>query len=905
MASNAKSSSGGPGPAAAGRRAAAPAQDYAHGMTDEPDDAPGEETEEPEEGAIPDSSSAARGFIEDYISGQLVKATAEETEAVQVFSRRLVEDYGYPKANVQTRPQWRVRSSPGSKRSFPVDIAVFKSAEHTFDNLLMVVECKRPQRKDGIEQLELYMDMSQAEFGVWFNGDDHYYVRKVVHSGGTREWDPLPGLPKFGQRVEDIGLYLRRDLVKPSNLKAVFRDIRNHLAGNTPGITRDETLAVQLINLLFCKIYDEVNTAADDMVSFRRGHKDHPRDVCKRVLELFEEVRQEYPDVIEDTDAITLDPGSVAYVVGELQPYTLIEADRDAIGEAFEIFVGPVLRGPEGQFFTPRNVVRALVEMADPKPGEMIIDPACGSGGFLTVALEYIWEQLEEEGRKKGWSETVLERRKRDVATRTLRGLDKDGFLAKCTKAYMAILGDGRGGVFRIDSSLAPRSQWPAQIQEKIPFNAFHVVLTNPPFGKKIRVTGADVLKQYDMGHKWVTDRATKQKEMTDQLQKDFPPQLLFLERSLQLLQPGGRLGIVLPESLFGSPSYSHVIRWLQQKADILAIAAMPEPLFKTGGKQGTHTKVCIVLLRKKPANEPPASMFMADAKWCGHDSRGNPTIRKEADGREVVLDDIPTIAANYVSYRDRKLKVGDHLGFAQSRSEIIDTILIPKYYDPEIRQRLAELAETHDLITIGDLIESGDITISTGVEVGKMAYGTGEIPFIRTSDLSNWELKADPKHGVSDDLYAVYKGKFSEKFDVCEGDILLVKDGTYLVGTSAVVSYLDTKILYQSHLLRIRVDNPDVIDPWLLFTGLNSPIVKRQIRAKRFTQDIIDTLGKRLSEVLVPVPRDRETRMRIARQTKNAVQTRARLREETRLLAIEIEGEQAHGDISSLVEAD
>src|SRR5215467_6762156 len=150
---------------------------------DELDDTPGEE------GAVPDSSAAGRGFIEDYISGQLVKATAEETEAVQVFSRRLVEDYGYPRTSIQTRPQWRVRSSPGSrKRSFPVDIAVFKSAEHTFGNLLMVVECKRPQRKDGIEQLELYLDMSQAEFGVWFNGDDHYYVRKIVHPDGTREW---------------------------------------------------------------------------------------------------------------------------------------------------------------------------------------------------------------------------------------------------------------------------------------------------------------------------------------------------------------------------------------------------------------------------------------------------------------------------------------------------------------------------------------------------------------------------------------------------------------------------------------------------------------------------------------------------------------------------------------------
>ena len=212
------------------------------------------EEEAPEEG-VPDSAAVARGFVEDYISGISVRATPEEIEAVQVFARRLVEDYGYLKDHIQTRPQWRVRSSPsGSGKSYPVDIAVFRSENHTFDNIYMVVECKRAQRRDGIQQLELYLDMCQAEFGIWFNGEDHYYVRKILHKDGSRTWEPLPGLPKYGQSVDEIGLYLRRDLVKPSNLKSVFRDIRNHLAGNAPGITRDEAIAAQLINVLFCKI---------------------------------------------------------------------------------------------------------------------------------------------------------------------------------------------------------------------------------------------------------------------------------------------------------------------------------------------------------------------------------------------------------------------------------------------------------------------------------------------------------------------------------------------------------------------------------------------------------------------------------------------------------------------------
>src|SRR5207249_2492456 len=161
-----------------------------------------------------------------------IKATPEERDAVQVFARRLVEDYGYPKDCLMTHPQHRVRKNPSDEtKTYPVDIAVFSAPVCLEDQLYMVVECKQKNRKAGVAQLKLYMDMSAAQIGVWFNGDEHEYIRKVYHKDGRRTYEPLPGIPRFGQRVEDVGLYKRKDLAKPSNLKAVFRDIRNHLAG--------------------------------------------------------------------------------------------------------------------------------------------------------------------------------------------------------------------------------------------------------------------------------------------------------------------------------------------------------------------------------------------------------------------------------------------------------------------------------------------------------------------------------------------------------------------------------------------------------------------------------------------------------------------------------------------------
>jgi len=142
-------------------------------------------------------------------------------------------------------------------------------------------------------------------------------------------------------------------------------------------------------------------------------------------------------------------------------------------------------------------------------------------------------------------------------------------------------------------------------------------------------------------------DKQSGMMEKTTVLHDDQPPQLLFLERCLQFLRPGGRMGIVLPEAVFGMPTYEYVVTFIRQKAKILGIVSMPEALFKTSGKGGTHTKTCILFLENAPTTED-YDIFMADVKWCGHDSRGNRTIRRDAAGNEILLDDIPTVAVKY-----------------------------------------------------------------------------------------------------------------------------------------------------------------------------------------------------------------------------------------------------------------
>ena len=179
----------------------------------------------------------------------------------------------------------------------------------------------------------------------------------------------------------------------------------------------------------------------------------------------------------------------------ELQNYCLVDAERDVLADAFETFIDHALKGGQGQFFTPRNVVKMMVEILDPEDSDMIIDPACGSGGFIIESLRYLWAKLNVRAEKYQWDERNLLEEKINVANTCIRGIDKDYFLSKIAKAYMAIMGDGKGGVFCEDSLERPEN-WDAKTQQKIDLGKFDVVLTNPPFGSKIPVTGEDKLKQ-------------------------------------------------------------------------------------------------------------------------------------------------------------------------------------------------------------------------------------------------------------------------------------------------------------------------------------------------------------------------------------------------------------------------
>lgn len=207
-------------------------------------------------------------------------------------------------------------------------------------------------------------------------------------------------------------------------------------------------------------------------------------------------------------------------------------------------------------------------------------------------------------------------------------------------------MGDGRGGIF-CENSLKPPKDWESKTSNKIELGKFDVIITNPPFGTKIKIDRESILKQYDFGYEWKKDDQDIWVRQNS-LEESRPPQLLFIERCYQFLRNGGRMAIILPESIFGMPKYNYIVRWLRNNTKITGIVSMPEELFQPH----THAKTCVVFL-KKEKSKGKHSHHMAIARWCGHDSRGNPTLRPLPSGELELLDDIPLI-----SKRFREMKI-------------------------------------------------------------------------------------------------------------------------------------------------------------------------------------------------------------------------------------------------------
>ena len=624
--------------------------------------------------------SVPDGYIRDYIDGKFRKDTPEEYVR-QTIEKRLVNEHKYKREQIKVEFGLKL----GSRRP-RADIVVFPkdSPEMTQDQVWLIVECKKEtvepkNRKDGVEQLKSYMSACpNCEWGLWTNGRYKEVLRKIEVEG-RYEFQEYNDIPAADGSLEDVDRPKRNTLKKAyeDNLLMVFKTCHNHIYA-TDGLQKQPAF-FELLKLIFCKTLDEQNLGRELEFYARSGerrNRDGQLTVQKRISKIFRKVKQEFPQIFEANDEIKLQPRSLAWIVSELQPYSLLETHVDVKGKAYEELVGANLRGDRGEFFTPRNIMRMAVEMVNPKPDEKVCDTSCGTGGFLVTAMNHIIRQLKRDViddfgvREAKWSnsqrDAFRDQIKKIVAS-DFYGFDINPDLVKATKMNMVMNNDGSGNIYRNDSLLPPH-EWEQELKQQLAdtlriqvdsitnkdsIGFFDVIVTNPPFGSKIPINDSHVLEQFDIAHIWRKNRDTGW-EISDTLQTSVPPEQLFIERCLQFLKPNGRLAIVLPDSILGNPGLGHIRQWLLEKTRIVASVDLHADAFQP--RNGTQTSVLILQKKtQEDINEEryarrivPYNIFMTMVEKVGHDRRGNTLFKRDKDGNEIWEPEENTSPINY-----------------------------------------------------------------------------------------------------------------------------------------------------------------------------------------------------------------------------------------------------------------
>lgn len=608
------------------------------------------------------------------LTNRIVKATDKELTLQSMIEMMTVE-YGFDSKDIERDFKFKYEDSEGKKKSAKVDLAIFEPGmAHDKDNLFRVVivakdaKVSADDKKNGVTaSLENILTYTDCKFGCWTNGEDLQFLHYTEDEFGQANVESLSDFPAAGQTLEDlIEAGDKAAPRKPANesLVKTFKRCHDYIYGNEG---KKKTAFWELLNLIFCKLYDEKQRFAITNTSYRRrfwvGVKEQNTPegqaaVAARIKAIFEDLKLDslYQDVFDGTEAITLSDRGLAYVASEIAKYSFLDATVDVKGTAYETIVSNTLKQSAGQFFTPRNVIKCMVEMLDPDENMRVLDPACGSGGFIVMVLDHVRRKLTKKlypdltgiRLEAKYNSPEVNDLVKEYAEKMIFGFDFDPDLKKAARMNMVMAGDGHANIFNINSLEYPDGQLPDvalvapavqksiehSLDKNFPFatannNArgkFDMVFTNPPFGTKVEVAQsiADMYELGRMGNK--------------------APEVLFIEAVYEFLKPGGKAGIVLPDGILGNPNMEETRIWILKHFRLLASIDLPvETFLPQVGVQAS-----LLFLQKKTAEEmlvpydqEEYDVFMAIVEKVGKDRRGVPIYMRDDDGAELLFDEI------------------------------------------------------------------------------------------------------------------------------------------------------------------------------------------------------------------------------------------------------------------------
>ncbi|MDO9256953.1 MAG: N-6 DNA methylase [Bacteroidales bacterium] len=539
--------------------------------------------------------------IQVYVEGG--KSNPEEIVR-QLWVYKLINHYNYKPEQIECEVPVQFGTEVNTKFA---DIAVYRDATKVTVKLLF--EIKKPKRKEGIEQLKTYLGAKGNPIGIWSNGSD----RLILYKPHNTDFDTLSEIPKVAEEAKDV-LQVKRtlaDLKTSFNFKKIIQDLEELVLADS-GVDEFN----EIFKIIFAKIWDEKEAKEN-----RRARPN--KEVIFKKFEdaeltydtingLFRKACDEWKGVFEENENIKLRKDHLQVCIGPVEPIRLMGSNLRIMDDAFEYLLPTEAKKKKGQFFTPRHVIEMCVRMLNPQDDEYVMDPSCGSAGFLLHAMEWAFPAPTAADQ---------ELRKHRYASKYLWGIDFEARAAKTSRALMLIAGDGHTNIFGPDvSSIEPRTWYSTKsgqylmtelsktplLRVDIPDGEtfsdddkaweyfgemnFDVILANPPFAGEMK--DKKMLINYDLARpalKRAKDKAAKEER-----------DVLFIERIIKMLRPGGRAGIVLPQGKFNNSSLAFIREWILRKARLLAVVGLHGNTFKPH----TGTKTSVLFVQKYTAEQ-------------------------------------------------------------------------------------------------------------------------------------------------------------------------------------------------------------------------------------------------------------------------------------------------------------
>lgn len=706
----------------------------------------------------------------------------------------LVLDYQYPKQRIDIEVKVE-RRIPDDR----ADIVVYEDDE--LKSSFLVVENKR----DGITDAEFKQAIEQA-FG---NANSKRAKYAIVVAGNTKTAFNISGFkpserfknviadipvkygnaPKYkftkGDKTKDLKIVSREELIKALE--------KCHDTVWQGGKLAPTTAFDEVSKLLFCKLKDEKQKKKNDHYDFQIGTNETAKEVYARISAIYQKAKKEDEDVFKED--IRLDPKVVYTVVEHLQELAINKIDLDTKGVAFERFMQDFFKGKMGQFFTPRNVVDFCISILQPKHNQRVLDPACGSGGFLLNAMDFVRKYAEE-------NHDQLEAFSlwHNFAKTNLYGIEINDQIARVCKMNMIIHDDGHTNVISTDG--LEEFSHIKNINRKFTENSFDIILTNPPFGAKIKNTEKNYLQKYDLGKGKKTQKT----------------EILFIERCIDFLKSEtGIIGIVLPDSITINSSLQYVRDYILERAQIIGIISLPDIAFV---HYGANVKSSLLFLRRLGDKEKikDYSVFMAIADKIGY----------TATGKEE-YNELPDIAEHFLRFetQDRKLKIADNYEdkiFVVQYSELKGKRIDPKGYTKYFKELKATIEKSKK-----EKVELKDCIIKSASGEWGLDPSTEDVPdsYELCYVLRNTNFDNNFNLDLSDVALRYIDSKKVKKLQLKNKEILIEKSGgspVQPVGRVALIDNLptDKPVLFSNFLQKIVVDE-NKIDPTYLYSYLKT----------------------------------------------------------------------------------